>query len=173
MPTIADGKNNITKAGNFEFKIPEKFYYDRNNEGLLVYDGKANWRIYIRADQGRYEDLAKAKKSVKETLIESSVSVNEIKETKKDKRSILVIEGTTKNDNRLIAFSDATHDYIFYIEIVDATNNYDYEALDVAIDIINNATYKESPSKLEDKTVYDISEIVIRASEEYKALTKK
>ncbi len=169
---VADGKNNTTTAGKFTFQIPESYIYDRRNNGILIYASDATWRIYIRGDEATYDILANAKSSIQATLQEAGVTVNQIKESQINNVSYLTIEGTTKTYNRLIAYTDATNNYVYYVEIVNTNNDYDYEALEIAADIIKNAKYNESSSDIENIDIYDISTLAITASREYASLKK-
>lgn len=168
---VADGKNNTTNVGNYTYKIPTDYIYDKSNGGLLVYDKNDTFRIFIRTDVGSYQDLSGAKNSVRETLKENSVIINGLKEISISDKNYLVIEGATRSINRLIAFSDASNDYVYYIEIVTNDNSYDYDVLDIAADIVSNATYEEKSAEMEKIEIYDISEVSIKAAEEYKSLT--
>ena len=169
---VADGKNNKTNVGSFTYKIPENYIYDKTAKGLLVYDKKDTFRIYIKTTNGSYENMSGAKLSIKETLKENGTTVNNIKELNIESKNYLIIETVHGMSNRLIAFSDASHDYVYYIEIVSSSNNYEYDILDIAADIVKNAEYQEVMSKMEDISVNDVSDIAIKASLEYKALNK-
>lgn len=168
---VADGKNNITKAGAYTYKIPEAYNYDRRDGGVAVLDKKDDFRLFLRAVPGSYEDLASARVSVMETVKEQGVTVVSYKETLVEKKNYVVIESTIGMTNRLLAFTDAGNDYVFYIEIVNYNNTYDYNVLDLADDIIRNAVYDQDESDIELIPTKDISEIVIKASQEYKQLT--
>ena len=168
---VADGKNNITNAGNYTFKIPSNYYYDKNNGGVLIYDSVASFRIYIKPIKGIYTDIVSAKTSIKESLKEIAVSVNQIKEIKINKSDLLVIETTEGIHNRLVAFMEAKNEYVYFIEIITSDNKYNYDLLNIAEDIAINATYKETELKLENVYVNNITDLVIRATEAYKSLS--
>lgn len=172
LPRVADGKNNVTRAGAFTYTIPETYYYDRVKSGVAIYDKDDTFRIYIRSDVGIYDDLATAKTSVIKTLEQQKVVVNNYKETAINKKNYVVIQGTTNTVNRTIAFTDAGHDYIFYIEIVTKDNKYNDDLVSVADDIIRNVKYNEDTAEMELIDVFDISEVVIKASMEYKKINK-
>ncbi len=167
---VSDGKNNVTHAGDYTYTIPEDYLYDRFEDGVLIYDDADTWRIYIRADLGLYDDLANAKTSVRQTLIDASISVRNINEINVNDQAYLIVEGTTTTYNRLIAFTDAKNDHVFYIEIVNSDNDFDYDVLEIADDIVKNAELNESVSNMENVDVYDISALALRAAEAYKAL---
>ena len=59
---------------------------------------------------------------------------------------------------------------MFYIEIVNSDNDFDYDVLEIADDIVKNAELNESVSNMENVDVYDISALALRAAEAYKAL---
>lgn len=168
---VADGKNNITKAGAYTYKIPDAYIYDRRDGGVAILDEADTFRLFIRALPGSYNDLATAKTSVQETIKELGINVNNIKETNLSDKSFLIIESTIKMTNRLLAYTDAGNDYVFYIEIVTLDNTYNYDVLDLAYDIVQNAKYNEKESQMEMIATNDISEIVVKASQEYKELT--
>lgn len=168
---VADGKNNTTNIGSYTYKIPTDYIFDKSNGGLLVYDKNDTFRIFIRTDKGNYQDLSGAKNSIRETLKENSVIVNGVKEINITDKNYLVFEGSTKSVNRLIAFADAANGYVYYIEIITNDNSYDYDVLDVAADIALNATYQEKSANMEKIDIYDISDVSIKAAQEYKNLT--
>lgn len=169
-PLVSDGKNNITKAGNYLYTIPKSLNYDKKDGGIVIYDEAGSYRIFIRDEAGLYENLASSRTSITETLKENEMTVNNSKEMKIKEKSYLIFEGTTKLQNRLVVFSEATNDHIFYMEIVNTSNNYDYQALEVADDIIKNAKYEEKENELENIGIYDISEVSITAAEAYQAI---
>ena len=165
---VADGKNNVTKAGAYTFKIPESYYYDKTDGGVSIYDEADTFRIFIRADSGSYNDVASARVSVIRTLQDNGVTVNNFKEIKVEKKPFVVVETTTKMNNRLIAYTDAKNDYVFFIEIITKSNNMNYDALDIAADIAKNAKYNEKESEMETIDINDISAVVLKATQEYK-----
>lgn len=167
---VSDGKNNITNVGSFTYSIPEDYIYDKREKGLLVYDNKDTFRIYIKTTNGSYEDMSGAKLSIRETLKENGTTVNNIKELNISEKDYLIIETIRGTSNKLVAFSDASNDYVYYIEIVNSSNNYDYDVLDIAADIVKNAKYQEVESKMEGASINDVSDLAIKASLEYKAL---
>ena len=172
LPRVADGKNNVTKAGQHTYKIPADYYYDNVKGGVSIYDKNDTFRIYVTSIVGIYNDLATAKTSVLKTLEEQKITVGDYKETKINKRNYVIIQGTTKTINRMIAFTDAGNDYIFYIEIVTKDNVYNQDLVAVADDIVKNATFNDKISSMEMIDVYHIGDVVVKASEEYKKLNK-
>ena len=152
------------------FTIPEKYYYDKTEGGLLVYDTNDTFRIYIRGEEGIYDDIANAKSSVKATVINAGLSVTNIKEVTINKRNYVIAETIDGLVNRLIAFTKASDTEIFYVEIVTTENNYDYDVVDLADDIIANAAFQSETSKMESTDIHDIASLVIAASEVYKSL---
>lgn len=167
---VVDGKNNVTIAGSYTFKVPEAYYYDKTESGLLVYDKKDTFRIYIRGQEGIYDDIANAKSSVKATLVNAGLSVTNIKEVTINKKNYVIAETIDGLVNRLIAFTKANDTEIFYIEIVTTENNYDYDVVDLADDILSNAAYQDAKTKMESTNINDIASLVVSAAEVYKSL---
>ncbi|MDE5630575.1 MAG: hypothetical protein K2I70_03140, partial [Bacilli bacterium] len=114
--------------------------------------------------------VATARVSIEETLKENNVTVNNLRETKVSDNNYVIIEGTTRLQNRLIALTDAKNDNIFYIEIVTTDNSYNYEILNLANDIATNATYNDTVNDIERIDIYDASSMLITASEAQKSL---
>ena len=106
-------------------------------------------------------------------MVENSINVSNVKELKANDVEFLVFETTTKLVNRMIAFASAPQDQVYYLEIVNTNNNYDYDVLDVAADILKNATYEEVSTNMEKIAIEDISEVSIKAALEYKNLVKR
>lgn len=167
---VSNGKNNETKAGSYTYKIPENYIYDKKNNGVIIYSDTGEWRIFIKAEPGLYDDVASARVSIEETLKENNVTVNSLKETKISDNNYVIIEGTTRLQNRLIAITDAKNDNIFYIEIVTTDNSYNYDILNLANDIAINATYNDTVNDIENIDIYDASSMLITASEAQKSL---
>ena len=167
---VSNGKNNETKAGSYTYKIPENYIYDKKNNGVIIYGDTGEWRIFIKAEPGLYDDVATARVSIEETLKENNVTVNNLRETKVSDNNYVIIEGTTRLQNRLIALTDAKNDNIFYIEIVTTDNSYNYEILNLANDIATNATYNDTVNDIERIDIYDASSMLITASEAQKSL---
>lgn len=170
---VSDGKNNITNILGVTYKIPEQYTYDKRENGVLIYGEGDTFRLYIKTEQGLYSDLTGAKNSIKASMIENSINVSNVKELKANDVEFLVFETTTKLVNRMIAFASAPQDQVFYLEIVNTNNNYDYDVLDVAADILKNATYEEVSTNMEKIDIEDISEVSIKAALEYKNLVKR
>lgn len=167
---VSNGKNNETKAGSYTYKIPENYVYDKKNGGVIIFSDTGEWRIFIKAEPGLYDDIATARVSIEETLKENNVTVNNLRETKISDNNYVIIEGTTRLQNRLIAFTDAKNDHIFYMEIVTTDNSYNYDILNLANDIATNATYNDSINDIEHIDVYDASTMLITASEAHKSI---
>lgn len=170
---VSDGKNNTTNIGGYTYKIPEQYTYDKSNGGLLVYGEDDLFKIYIKTEDALYSDLTGAKNSIRASMLENQVNVSSVKELKANEVGFLVFETTTKLVNRMIAFAEAGQDQIYYLEIVDANNSYDYDVLDIAADIIKNADYEDVESNMEGIDVTDIADVSIKAALEYKNLTKR
>ena len=168
---VADGNNNITSAGTFKYTIPSAYYYDKLNGGILVYDKDDTFRIYIRDVEGIYDDIANTRKSVEETMKDAGLSVASIKEIEINDRLHVVAEVTDNLTNKIIAYTKADDANIFFIEVVASSNNYDYDVLDVADDIIENATKLDDVSSMEKIEVTDITSLIVKAAEEYKSLS--
>ena len=168
---VSDGKNNKTIAGDYTFTIPDKYYYDKSNSGVLVYDTNDSFRIFIKPIEIKYDDIANAKTSVKETLNSAEIKVSSIKEININEHAYLVAETIDDLTNRLIAFTTAGEETSFYIEVVTATNKFDYDCLDLADDISYNAKAIGEKSNMESINVNDVSKLIISAANIYKSLT--
>lgn len=166
---VSDGKNNKTIAGDYTFSIPDKYYYDKSNNGVLIYDTNDTFRIFIKPIEINYDDIANAKTSIKASLNNSDIKVSNIKEITIKEHPFLVAETIDKLQNRLIAFSKAG-DNSFYYEIVTESNKYDYDCLDLADDISNNAKAIGEKSKMEAITVNDVSKLIISTANAYKSI---
>jgi hypothetical protein len=162
---VADGKNNTTYVGNYLYKIPEEYDYDKLNGGLVVYGNNDEFRLFIKAKQGSYEYIANSKESIRKSMDNIGMSVNNIKETALNEKPYVVVEATVGPRNRIYAMCDGNHDNIFYIEIISSDNDYNYIALDIANDIINNAEYNDKYSNMENAQYEDASDIIVTAAE--------
>lgn len=170
---VSDGKNNKTNVGGYTYKIPEAYIYDKKEGGLLVYDSSDLFRIYIKVVDGLYDDLSGAKNSIRASMQENSMNVNNVKELKANDVEFLIFETTTQLNNRMIAFASASQDQIYYLEIVDANNGFDYEILDIVADILKNAEVEEVSTNMEKIDIKDISDVSVKAALEYKNLIKR
>lgn len=167
---VADGKNNETYLNGLTFKVPSAYLYDKRDNGLVIYDKNGKVRMYARLDYGIYDDLAISKTSIKESLKAKKIIVNTIEERKINDSNYLVLEvSTTDNQNRLLAFRKFDDARVFYMEIIDTTNNYNREALNVLDDVINNVKETEGAT-IESVGLYDVSKLLISTAKEYKAL---
>ncbi len=167
---VSDGKNNETNAGGYIFKVPTKYYYDKTSDGLLVYDTNDSFRIFIKPLKGNYDDVANAKTSVKATLENAGIGVSNIKEISLSDNEFLVAETIDGRQNRLVAFTSGGEDSVFFIEIVTNENSYNYDCLDLARDIISNASKNDNTSEMEKIKVNDMSSLIITAANIYKSL---
>lgn len=169
-PIVADGNNNTTKVNNFIYKIPDSFNYDKSNSGLIIYNEESSYRIYLKTFIGSYEDIATSKVSIQASLKENEISVNNIKEMSMNEKEHLFIECTSGVNNILIAITEGINNTLFYIEVITSDNNYNYESINVADDIIKNASYTEENNSLEKINVHDMSTLISKIAEENKKL---
>lgn len=170
---VSDGKNNTTNVGGYTYKIPDAYTYDKSDGGVLIYDENDTFRIYIRTNEGLYTDLTGAKNSIRASMAENSVNVENVRELKSNDVEFLIFETITRLNNRIVAFADAKNDHVFYLEIVNVNNSFDYDVLDIAADILKNATFEETTTSMEKIDIVDISDVSIRSALEYKNLTKR
>lgn len=168
---VSDGKNNITNVGSFTYKIPEQYIYDKKDGGLLIYNKEDTFRIFLRTSAGSFADISGGKNSIRETLRENNIVINNMRELNSGEVEFLVFEGATRSVNRLIAFADASNNNVFYIEVVTNDNTYNYDTLEIIADILKNTTYEVVESKMENIDVYDVADVSIKAASEYKNLT--
>ena len=162
---VADGKNNVTFIGNYVYKIPTDFDFDRSNGGVIVYSQSDDYRIFLKSYKGNYDNIANAKESIRKSLENINIYVNSIVETVVKEQRYIVIEATYGTHNRLYAFRQGNNDDLFYIEIVATENKYDYDALNISEDIIANAEYNNKYTNMETIQYEDISAIVVTAAD--------
>ena len=167
---VSDGKNNVTNIGSFTYTIPNGYIYDKKDGGVLIYNKEDTFRIYITGEKGSYEDIAGAKNSIRESLRENSYTVNAVKEINSLDIGFIIFETTTNLNNRMVAFADAGEGYVYYLEIVNVNNTFDYEVLEIAADIVKNAKYEAVSTEMEKISINNVSDISIKAAEEYKSL---
>lgn len=161
---VADGKNNETIAGNYKLKIPTDYTYDRANNGVYIYGADDKYRIFIKSESARYKDLTGSKTSMKVSIAEQKLDVLNVKEIKSGNTNFLAFEVSRNGDNRLLCFADANNDNVFYIEIIDIDNNYNYEILSIVADIIENAEMVEVNSNMEKRDTIDVSKVSINSA---------
>lgn len=170
---VADGKNNVTEVGNFKYKIPTSYIYDKSDGYLIVYDKDGLFKIMIKSIKGNYDDLAIAKTSIKESVKEQGYVVNDVKELVVNENNHLVLDLTDNMTNHLISFTKGINDYLFYTDIVTNSNEIDNNILNTAEDIIRNVEYVEKVSNLENTRKVDVATISITAANEYKRVMSK
>lgn len=164
---VSDGKNNVTNVGAITYTIPEDYMYDKRDNGILIYEKNDTFRIYIQGVSGSYETISGAKNSVRETLRNNNYTINGVKELKSFDVEFIVFEATTNLVNRMLAFADAGEGYVYYIEMVNINNTFDYDVLEVVADIIKNAKFESVSSEMEKISISNISELAIKAAQEY------
>lgn len=162
---VSDGKNNVTYVGNYIYKIPTDFDYDRNNGGVIIYSQSDDYRIFMKSIKGNYEHVANAKESIKKSLENIGITVSSIVETVIQDNRYIVVEASYGIHNRLYAFRQGNNDDLFYVEILAAENRYDYDALNIANDIISNAEYNTKYTNMESASYEDVSAIAVTAAE--------
>lgn len=155
---IADGKNNTTNVSGYTYKIPEAYKYDTNDGGLVVYSSDDTFKIFIKPTNVSYQDYSGAKTSLKATLQENGLTVNDIKEIKHNETKYLIAELVSLNTNRMVLFREA--DEAFYIEVVFNDNNYNYDVINIIDDILKNANKEVSTSKVEPIKFNDYSSLL-------------
>ena len=153
---VADGKNNTTYVNKYKYKIPD------------VYDFTDQFRIFIKGISGNYDNIANAKESVRRSLENDKVTVNNILETSIGENRYVVVEGTVGPRNRLYGFRQGPNDNLFYVEIIAEDNSFYYAGLDIANDIVNNVEYTDKYTKMEAAQYEDVSTIVVTTADAYK-----
>lgn len=171
IQTVADGKNGVTLVDGYKYKIPDIYSFDKGQGGLFVYDADATYRAYLKVYDGEYDDFSKAIESIKASLSDSGVTVNDTKELKVGEKNYLLLEITTELQNRLIAFTNAIDGKVVYVEIVASDNNYNYDPLDGINDILVNADEVEKVNSLEKLSVYDNYKVIKKAADSYKEIS--
>ena len=164
---VADGSNNETYAGKYDYKIPKDYDYDKYNDGIVVYSKDDTFRIYIKAVPGSYDHIANSKDSIKRSLEKNNITVNSIVETKRNDNNYVVIESNSNARNRLYGIRNGTNDNVFYVEVITSDDNYDYVTLDIADDIINNVSYNNTRTLTESATYEDVGTLISTISEAY------
>lgn len=172
IKSVSDGSNNETAIGGYLYKIPNSFTYDRSDSGIRVYSGDDSWVIFIKSINGNFQNIIDGRVSVRETL-KTSLSVGETKELTISDSPVITFETTENVTNRLIAFTKAPNDNIFYMEIYSTSNNFNYDVLEIAMDIAVNATAIDKVTNMENYEVLDKAELSLKAADTYAELNKK
>ena len=165
---VADGKNNTTYVNKYKYKIPDVYDFDKIDGGVVVYGGTDQFRIFIKGISGNYDNIANAKESVRRSLENDKVTVNNILETSIGENRYVVVEGTVGPRNRLYGFRQGPNDNLFYVEIIAEDNSFYYAGLDIANDIVNNVEYTDKYTKMEAAQYEDVSTIVVTTADAYK-----
>ena len=167
----SNGKKSETRIGSFIYKIPSDSIWDRGDNGLYIYSTDDSWRIYIKEEDGLYNNIATAKKSIKETVKANGLTVDNVVEKEIEEKLFVIINNTEINLNRLTAFTDAGHDKVFFIEIVTATNTFSEEVLAKAANILKDVEYvEEQETNMEKIAIKNFANVIIKATDEYKEL---
>ena len=77
--------------------------------------------------------------SIKELIVKSGDKVEEGQIIKNNNKDVFVFEYYYEENNGLIAYMDAYDDYVYQILVYDDKNSFDYETLNIIIDILNSA----------------------------------
>jgi len=162
---VSDGKNNTTVAGNYKYKIPDIYTYDKSNDGVIIYDEDQTFKIFIKNEIFQYSKLVNAKTSIQQSFIDSGIAVNDIKELGIEENSYLTINVTYRSQNKTIALTDGGNSQLFYVEIESGDNNYNTEYLKVADDIIRNAEKVNDVPTIEKLKIADLSSLIITIGE--------
>ncbi len=162
---VSNGKNNVTLAGSYKYTIPNNYIYDKYNDGVIVYDEEQTFKIFIRNKTFQYNKLVNAKTSIQQSLIDSRIAVNDIKELSVNDRNYLVINATYNMYNRQIAITDGGNGQIFYAEILNSENVFNNDYLKIADDIIKNAEKVKDIPSMEKLKIADLSDLVITIGE--------
>ena len=162
---VANGKNNITLAGGYKYKIPDAYTFDKTNDGVVIYDEDQTFKMFIKNQVFQYNILVNAKTSIQQSFIDSKIAVNDIKELGVNDRSYLVISATQSMHNRLIGVTDAGNGQIFYVEILTADNTFNNEYLKIADDIIKNAEKVKDIPSMEKLKIADLSSLIMTIGE--------
>lgn len=166
----SDGSKNTTNINGVTYQIPSKYTYDKTLKGVLVTSNDDTFRIFMRTENASYSIMRQSLTSIKETLKTKDLAISNIKEVDVLGKKTIAIEATNKLVNRLIAYTEATKDNIFYIEIVTNDNKFNYDVLNLAMEILKDTKVEKTTSKMENIDVYDISDLAIAATNTYNRL---
>ena len=166
IPHVADGKNNTTFAGNIIYKIPQQYDFDKENGGVSIYGTADEYRIFIKAVKGSYEKIANSKDSIRLTLDNVELRTESVYETKVNDNNYIVMNSQSNLKNKMYAIRSGINDYLFYIEIMTADNNYDATLLKIADDIINNVEVNEKYTTMEKFVLDDVATLIVTTANE-------
>ena len=168
----ANGKKSITRVGSYTFQIPSDTIWDRGDNGLYLYSSDDSWRAFIQEQNGLYTNIANSKKSIKETVKQQNLAVENVVEKEIEEKQFVIINNTENITNRLTAFTDAGHDKVFFIEIVTATNTFSEEVLAKISTILKDTEFvEEKETNMEKIKIKNFAKEVIKASNDYTDLT--
>ena len=157
--SIKNSTYNEVKLAGFTYKIPQEYSYEKGSEYISITDKDESWIIQLGSTKASYDLLKNNKALLQSTFKNDGIiaSVPTIKNIKD--KEYLTLELNENSKKSLVAYSKFNSMYINVVLVRNTSNNYDYDKLDIANKIINDATFNDEELNVEDKT-FNIDDII-------------
>ena len=188
----SNGAENLVKCGDFVYKIPDGYLYDKRENGLIITNGNNDFSIYVRTVKQKYKIFQDNIDKIRLFLINNSFTVHDegkIRKVGEDDEFleyILTVNLNTKDENgnpnkltKLVAIKnadEAREATVFYVEIIlygdyqgTQLQSFDtyYETLEIANDILNQSTYTKKVATIEGISLTDEYDLIASAADAY------
>lgn len=167
-PTTNTKKSTYTvKSGNFVFKIPTNLVYQTEEyvdgvDTITVGDQEDTWLAFISTQPGvSYDKLLKNKNQLQQVLANQQgfTKVSDAVEKSIGGVPFIISETILGGQNTIIAYTKADDTTVFTISIVNAYDEFDYDALEIIAEIVNNVEVNAKTTNMEVTKKVDLNAI--------------
>lgn len=160
-PAPTPTKSNYTvKSNNFTFKIPDYLIYQKKNDMLSLMDEEETWLASIGATEINYSQLVKNKNKIKSNLEKEGCEVIKIAEKEVSDVNYLLFEINLSGQNILVGYTAANSMYVFFFEIYDAYDEFNYDVLNELSPIFSSAVYDGESNSIDSSIEIDLEKII-------------
>ena len=155
-------KNNAyteVRLDGFTYKIPQDYSYEKDSDYISITDKDESWIIQIGSTKSSY-DILKTNKSMlqqafaKDGIIASAPKVQNVKD-----KEYLTLELDENSKKSLVAYSKFNSLYINVVLVRTTNNDFDYDKLEIANKIINDATFNDEEVQIADES-FDVDDVI-------------
>jgi len=147
------------KLSGFTYKIPQEYSYEKDADYVSVMDKDESWIIQIGSTKSSYDILKNNKALLQETFKNDGITATAPQVKNIKDKEYLTLELDENSKKSIVAYSKFNSMYINVVLIRNTNNEYDYDKLEIANKIINDATFNEEELNIEVDT-YNVDDII-------------
>lgn len=150
---------NEVRLNGFTYKIPQDYSYEKDADYISITDKDESWIIQIGSTKSSYDVLKTNKAMLQQAFTADGITATTPKIQNVKDKEYLTLELDENSKKSLVAYSKFNSLYINVVLVRNTNNDYDYDKLEIANKIINDATFNDDELKIETNS-YDVDDII-------------